>query len=96
MIYKLLKLILAGDVHTEDHLRYALGVSEEKLEELLEDLEKEGFLKVDNEYFDKTCDNCNKHGNCTSDPYQPNERVKKIRVLTPKALAYAKEHFDDL
>lgn len=96
MIYKLLKLIMLGDVHTEDNLRLALGVTEEELEELFDELEVKGFLKVDNEYFDKTCDNCQKHGNCSTDPYQPNERVKKIRVLTQKAVSYAREHFDEL
>ena len=96
MKYKLLKLILLGDVHTEDNLRFALGVSIDELEKLFEELEKDGFLKVDNEYFDKTCDNCTKHGNCTTDPYQPNEKVKKIRVLTQKAISYARENFDEL
>lgn len=91
MVYKLLEFILSDQVHTEDMLMEELGIDEEKLEILLTELEKLGYLEENNNYFESTCDNCTKMGTCESEPYEPNEKVKKIRVITPKALEYLKE-----
>lgn len=91
MVYRLLELILSDKVHTEDMLMEALEVGEERLEELLIELEELGYLEENNYYFESTCDNCSKSGMCGTENYEPNEKVKKIRVITPKALEYAKE-----
>ncbi len=91
MVYRLLELILSDKVHTEDMLMEALGIEEKKLEILLDELEELGYLEENNYYFETTCDNCSKSGMCGTENYEPNEKVKKIRVITPKALEYAKE-----
>ncbi|TDT70530.1 hypothetical protein EV215_1076 [Hypnocyclicus thermotrophus] len=88
MKYTLLKLILSQEVFTMDGLMAELKISEDRLEYLLDELEKEGFLELNNHYFDTTCDNCQKNGNCNTETYKPNEKVKKIRVVTPKALKF--------
>lgn len=91
MVYRLLELILSEQVHTEDMLMEKLEVGEEKLEELLDELERLGYLEENNHYFETTCDNCSKSGMCGTESYEPSEKVKKIRVITPKALEYAKQ-----
>jgi len=91
MIYELLDLILSEQVHTEDSLMEKLDINENELEVLLVRLEEEGYLKVNNDYFEATCDTCSKNGACSTENYEPNERVKKIRVITHKALDYAKK-----
>ncbi len=82
----LLKLLLSGEVFSEDDIMKNMGIEADELENLFDILEDEGYLEVDNGYFDKTCDNCSKGGNCTSPTYQPNDKVKKIRVITWKAI----------
>lgn len=91
MVYQLLELILSEQVHTEDSLIEKLDINEKELEVLLIRLEDLGYLVENNDYFEATCDNCNKNGNCSTENYEPNEKVKKIRVITPKALEYAKQ-----
>ena len=91
MIYDLLDLILSEQVHTEDALMNKLNINENELEVLLVRLEEEGYLTVNNNYFEATCDTCSKNGACSTENYEPNERVKKIRVITHKALDYAKK-----
>ena len=90
MVYQLLELILSEQVHTEDMLMEKLNINENELEALLIQLEEAGYLIENNAYFESTCDNCSKNGNCTTENYEPSERVKKIRVITHKALDYAK------
>jgi hypothetical protein len=92
MVYKLLELIMSDQVHTEDMLMEKLNIDEERLEELLLELESLGYLEENNDYFESTCDNCTKMGTCESETYKPSEKVKKIRVITPKALEYIKEN----
>lgn len=91
MIYDLLDLILSEQIHTEDSLMEKLDINENELEVLLIRLEDEGYLSVNNHYFEETCDTCSKNGNCSTENYEPNEKVKKIRVITHKALDYAKQ-----
>ena len=91
MIYDLLDLILSEQVHTEDALMIKLNINENELEVLLVRLEEEGYLTVNNNYFEATCDTCSKNGACSTENYEPNERVKKIRVITHKSLDYAKK-----
>ncbi len=91
MIYDLLDLILSEQVHTEDSLMEKLDINENELEVLLVRLEEEGYLSVNNNYFEETCDTCSKNGNCSTENYEPSEKVKKIRVITHKALDYAKK-----
>lgn len=88
MEYELLKILLSEEIHTEDMLMDKLNINEEQLEALLLSLENLGFLEENQHYFESTCDNCNKNGNCATEPYKPNEKVKKIRVITPKALSF--------
>ena len=91
MVYQLLELILTEQVHTEDTLMQKLDINENELEYSLVQLEDLGYLVENNYYFEETCDTCSKSGNCGTENYEPNEKVKKIRVITPKALEYAKE-----
>lgn len=82
----LLKLLLSGEVFSEDEIMENMNINTEELENLFDILEDNGYLEVDNGYFEKTCDNCSKDGNCTSPTYQPSDKVKKIRVITWKAI----------
>ena len=91
MIYQLLDLILSEQIHTEDMLIEKMNIDEFQLETLLNDLEKLGYLEENNDYFESTCDNCSKNGNCSTENYEPNKKVKKIRVITHKSLEYAKQ-----
>ena len=91
MVYQLLELILSEQVHTEDNLMEKLDINEHELEALLIQLEELGYLIENNSYFEATCDTCSKNGNCSTENYEPNEKVKKIRVITHKALDYAKQ-----
>lgn len=82
----LLKLLLSGEVFTEDDIMENMKINNNELEELFQKLEDSGYLEVDNGYFEKTCDNCSKEGNCTTPTYTPNDKVRKIRVITWKAI----------
>jgi len=88
MEYELLKILLSEEIHTEDMLMEKLNINEDDLESLMIKLESLGFLEENNHYFESTCDNCNKNGNCATEPYEPSKKVKKIRVITPKALSF--------
>lgn len=83
---KLLKLLLSSEVTTEDEIMEVMDIDNTELEVLFDRLEGLGYLEVDNGYFEKTCDNCNKGGTCSTAPYRPVDKVKKIRVLTWKAI----------
>lgn len=91
IVYELLDLILSEQVHTEDSLMETLDINENELEALLIQLEELGYLTINNNYFEETCDTCSKNGTCSTENYEPNEKVKKIRVITHKALDYAKK-----
>jgi hypothetical protein len=82
----LLKLLLSGEVFTEDDIMENMNINNNELENLFQKLEDLNYLEVDNSYFEKTCDNCSKESSCISPTYIPNERVRKIRVLTWKAI----------
>lgn len=83
---RLLKMLLAAEVTTEDEIMQVMNIDAEELEKLFDSLEDMGYMEVDNGYFERTCDNCNKGGTCSTPPYRPVEKVKKIRVLTWKAI----------
>ncbi len=83
---ELLKKLLRSEVTTEDEIMEFFNIDQDRLEELFDTLEDMGYLEVENGYFEKTCDNCSKGGNCSTTPYKPLEKVKKIRVLTWKAI----------
>lgn len=83
---KLLKLLLSSEVTTEDEIMEVMEIDEKELEEIFDKLEDMGYLEVDNGYFEQTCDNCSKGGTCSTTPYRPSDKVKKIRVLTWKAI----------
>ncbi len=82
----LLKLLLSGEVFSEDDIMENMNIDNEELEDLFQKLEDEGYLEVDNGYFERTCENCSKDSNCTSPTYRPNDKVQKIRVITWKAI----------
>ena len=82
----MLKMLLSNQVSTEDDIMEKMGIDENKMNELFDILEDMGYLEVDNGYFERTCDNCNKGGTCSTTPYRPVDKVKKIRVLTWKAI----------
>ncbi|ADO82054.1 hypothetical protein [Ilyobacter polytropus] len=88
----LLKLLLSGEVFSEDEIMENMNINTKELENLFDILEDEGYLEVDNGYFEKTCDNCSKGGNCTSPTYKPSDKVKKIRVITWKAIEEYGQH----
>ncbi len=83
---KVLELILNSDVLSEDMIIDELGIDEETLELAFQGLEDKGYLRTDNQYFENTCDVCQKDGTCESPQYHPDKKVKKIRVLTLKAM----------
>lgn len=83
---KLLKLLMASEVTTEDEIMEVMKIDNTELEEIFNTLEDMGYLEVDNGYFEQTCDNCSKGGSCSTTPYRPIDKVKKIRVLTWKAI----------
>jgi|GEM_PF-1859621 len=83
---KLLKLLLSSEVTTEDEIMEVMDIDAGELEKIFDTLEDMGYLEVDNGYFEKTCDNCSKGGSCSTAPYRPVDKVRKIRVLTWKAI----------
>ena len=83
---RVLKLILSSDVLSEDMIIKELGIDEDILEAAFDGLENLGYLRTDEQYFENTCDVCQKGGTCEKPQYHPGENVKKIRVLTLKAI----------
>jgi len=83
---KLLKLLLSSEISTEDEIMEVMDIDSVEMEILFDKLEDMGYLEVNNGYFEKTCDDCSKGGSCSIAPYRPVDNVKKIRVLTWKAI----------
>lgn len=87
----MLKLLLSSQVSTEDDIMNKMEIDEAHLNSLFDILEDMGYMEVENGYFEKTCDNCAKGGNCSTEAYRPRHSVKKIRVLTWRAVEDFKE-----
>ncbi len=49
----LLKLLLSGEVFSEDDIMKNMGIEADELENLFDILEDEGYLEVDNGYFEE-------------------------------------------
>jgi len=83
---QVLGFLFKDQVTTEDMILKEFNITEDELEEIFDELEEDGYMRVDDEYFENTCDKCQKGGNCSTEQYHPKEKVKKIRVLTLKAV----------
>lgn len=67
MKMNLLKLIMSGEIYTEDMLMSILNIDENQLENLLDQLENDGYLETNNEFFKDYFEGCDKNkGNCSA------------------------------
>ena len=65
MLEQLLKLIATGGIHSYAQLARELNVSEALLEQMLEDLERMGYVQRLGTACDSHCDHCGVSTTCT-------------------------------
>ena len=65
MLEQLLKMVATGGIHSYAQLARDLNVSEALLEQMLEDLERMGYLQRMDAACDSHCDHCGVPANCT-------------------------------
>ena len=65
MLEQLLKMVATGGIHSYAQLARDLNVSEALLEQMLENLERMGYLQRMDAACDSHCDHCGVSTNCT-------------------------------
>ena len=65
MLEQLLKMVATGGIHSYTQLARDLNVSEALLEQMLENLERMGYLQRMDAACDSHCDHCGVSTNCT-------------------------------